>query len=110
MALHKKVSSKKSSLRVWLIICFVALVVGILGSIAFGIFVLDAQALIHNPLYWITQALFSFGTLGTFVLAILHLKRYEEKGFAITALVIASLGLVILFMSFLVGLLIGIGN
>lgn len=45
--------------------------------------------------------------IATFVLSILHLRRYKEKGLAVTAIVISSLGIFIMFFGFMEGLLVG---
>ena len=41
----------------------------------------------------------------TFVLSIIHLRRYKDKGVAVTALVISSVGLFFVFIGFMAGLL-----
>ena len=51
-------------------------------------------------LFWLTTMLF------TFVVSIIHLNKYKKKGFAITALVISS----IMLLLFLIGFIVGIVN
>jgi len=43
--------------------------------------------------------------ISTFVLSIMHLRRYKEKGLAVTALVFSSLGVFQFIVGFLLGLL-----
>jgi hypothetical protein len=49
--------------------------------------------------------LHSISIIATFVLSIIHLKRYKQKGFAVTALVISSIGIVFFGIAFLIGFL-----
>ena len=46
--------------------------------------------------------------ISTFVLSIIHLRKYKQKGFAITALVISSLWILIIFISIIYGILLGL--
>lgn len=46
-------------------------------------------------------------TIFTFVLSIIHLNKYQRKAFAITALVISSILLVIFSLGFLIGFIQG---
>lgn len=39
--------------------------------------------------------------IATFVLSIIHLRRYEKKGLAVTALVISSIGVLLVFIGML---------
>jgi hypothetical protein len=39
--------------------------------------------------------------IATFVLSIIHLRRYEQKGLAVTALVISSIGVLLVFIGML---------
>jgi len=48
--------------------------------------------------------------IATFVLSIIHLKCYPEKGLAITALVISSIGLLIITLAFLYGIILAISG
>lgn len=53
----------------------------------------------------IVGLLFSLLTCGlaiaTFVLSIVHLNKYKEKGLAVTALVISGLGVLMMFFGFI---------
>lgn len=58
--------------------------------------------------FWISLSLiWLVSVIYTFVLSIIHLNKYKEKGFAITSLVISSLFIILNIVSFFVGLLSG---
>jgi len=62
-----------------------------------------------SPVYeelTILDLTFTLALFSTFVLSIIHLVKYEKKGFAITSLVISSIFLFI----FLIGVMIGISG
>ena len=108
MAPKQKPSGVGTGIRRWLIVSFVAMCAGFLASAMMG--VLYEETFLENPLYWAFQLTLWFGTFAAFVLSILHLVRYSEKGMAVTFLVISGLVLLLLVMAFLVGLLVGIAN
>jgi hypothetical protein len=41
--------------------------------------------------------------IATFVLSIIHLRKYQQKALAITALVISSIGVLFILMGFMLG-------
>lgn len=60
----------------------------------------------------ITTTIFSnlltASAISTFVLSIIHLRKYKQKGLAITALVISSLWILIIFIALIYGILLGL--
>lgn len=56
---------------------------------------------IESTRYLIFSLFFVGFVISTFVLSIIHLTKYREKGLAITGLVISSIGLLFVFMGFL---------
>ena len=101
-----KVSGIGTSLRNWLIVAFI-------GMFAFSLVynVVAPDNNIDTPTGFVDGfclLLVCASIVGTFVLGIIHLIRYREKGFAITSLVISSIYLVIFAVAFIIGLIIGI--
>lgn len=43
--------------------------------------------------------------ISTFVLSIIHLVKYDKKAFAITSLVISSIGLLLIIIGFFIGII-----
>ena len=65
-----------------------------------NIFIVD----INEIGYTIFAFLFVADIIWCFVTSILHLKRYKEKGFAITSLVISSMMVSIILLGMFIGL------
>lgn len=58
-----------------------------------------------TPLVWIFSLLWMSSAICTFVLSIVHLTKYKEKAFAITALVISSTLNIVFFAGFIAGII-----
>jgi len=97
--MKQKPSGINTKIRTWMTVCFVGM---------FFFYILCALTTDIDILSTIFLLLCLTSTIAGFVLAIKHLKRYKEKGYAITVLVFHSFILFILAISFIVGLIIGI--
>ncbi len=62
---------------------------------------LSNESLVYILLSYILAILIIF----TFVVSIIHLVKYNKKTFAIIALVISSIGLLILLIGFIIGII-----
>ena len=62
----------------------------------------------ENSIFWILFFMSLYTIVNTFVCSIVHLTKYKQKGFAITALVISSIWVLMLLGGFLMGFLIGL--
>lgn len=101
-----KKSGIGTSLRTWLIVTFIGMFV---FSFLYGVVApennIDAPIGLVDGFFLLLVCACIFGT---FVLSIIHLIRYKEKGFAITSLVISSIYVLLFAIGFLIGLIIGI--
>jgi uncharacterized membrane protein YwaF len=61
-------------------------------------------------LYYVSSIAHTVLIFSTFVLSIMHLRRYKEKGLAVTALVFSSLGVFQFIVGFFIGLLLAIAG
>ena len=107
MAKKKRSSGKKpekkskkdfvwSGLRIsfWIMIC--------LWLLSFIMELIGGNFYYSDSSFWVgLSVIWFFSVIFTFVISIIHLNRYKEKGFAVTALVISS----ILILLFLVGVM-----
>lgn len=78
----------------WVMIGFWAI------SIAFNFITLE-KFIANNVLYLVLSIIWMVDVFFTFIISIIHLTKYKEKGLAVTALVISS----ILILLFLLGIL-----
>jgi hypothetical protein len=96
-----KISGKGTGVRDWLAMMSIAAgVLLIMTMIAYVLFE-------ENGAYLLIDWCFILSTIAVFILSILHLKRYQEKGFAVTMLVISSIFVFMFFMAMLIGFIIG---
>lgn len=58
--------------------------------------------------YILIDCLLALETVAVFILSIVHLRKYKEKGLAVTMLVLSSLFILFFTLAFLTGVLIGL--
>ena len=63
----------------------------------------------HQGLYF-QDWIFVIAIIFTFVVSIIHLVKFKEKGLAITSLVISSIGLFLFLIGFMIGIIEYIAN
>jgi len=78
-------------------------IIAIITAVLVWKFANDVALVIFPVSFWLTFLVLFFN----FITSIVHLKKYKEKRFAITSLVISSLFLLSMLAFFLMGLLIG---
>jgi hypothetical protein len=95
----EKPSGKNTPLRTWLIMTNIGMLAFFITSSIVGSEDPESVANMIAAMFW-------FGcVIASFVLSIIHLTRYKEKGFAVTSLVINSIFVFIGVLSFMVGFL-----
>ena len=99
-----KPSAEGSKLRLWLIILFAVMIV----SWSLSFFLTNPDAVTYTAQEISVEIIGAISTIIVFVLSILHLIRYKEKGFAIIALVISGLLVLMLIVSFVIGFIYGV--
>ncbi|HTZ41768.1 MAG TPA: hypothetical protein VMC07_00990 [Candidatus Omnitrophota bacterium] len=105
----EKESYKQSFIWMGLRIGFWTLIGLYVISLAIS-FIYPKMSLSNNTLLLIIGGIQTLAVFFTFVVSIIHLKKYKNKAFAIVALVISSLFILIFLLSFLGGLLIAMNQ
>jgi hypothetical protein len=99
----KMVSGKGTAVRIWLIVSFIAIFV---LSTFYDLLSDSVNPSIIALNYFILMIMIA-DIVAVFVLSIVHLRKYREKGFAITSLVISGLLLLFYLVAFFTGFIIG---